>query len=82
MVGLPGSTWRQLEDTMTAATLDQVTDDKGARAATGSPETLVVETPQQLERLRDLGCDQAQGFFFARPMGARDVPAAIGHPAW
>ena len=43
-MGLPGSTWRQLEDTMTAATLDQVTDHKGARAATGSPETLVVET--------------------------------------
>jgi diguanylate cyclase (GGDEF)-like protein len=41
-----------------------------------------VETPQQLERLRDLGCDQAQGFFFARPMGAGDVPEAIGHPAW
>jgi diguanylate cyclase (GGDEF)-like protein len=41
-----------------------------------------VETPQQLERLRALGCDQAQGFFFARPMDAGNVVAAIAHPAW
>lgn len=29
-----------------------------------------VETSEQLERLRDLGCDQAQGYFFSRPMPA------------
>jgi diguanylate cyclase (GGDEF)-like protein len=27
-----------------------------------------VETPKQLNRLRELGCDQAQGYLFARPM--------------
>ena len=27
-----------------------------------------VETPQALERLRQLGCDNAQGYFIARPM--------------
>jgi diguanylate cyclase (GGDEF)-like protein len=36
-----------------------------------------VETPDQLQRLRDLGCDQAQGYLFARPMPAADVPAAL-----
>ncbi len=27
-----------------------------------------VETPEQLQELRDLGCDQAQGFYIARPL--------------
>jgi EAL domain-containing protein (putative c-di-GMP-specific phosphodiesterase class I) len=29
-----------------------------------------VETPEQLAVLRELGCDQAQGYFFAKPMPA------------
>jgi EAL domain-containing protein (putative c-di-GMP-specific phosphodiesterase class I) len=29
-----------------------------------------VESDPQAEFLRDLGCEQAQGFFFARPMPA------------
>jgi diguanylate cyclase (GGDEF)-like protein len=41
-----------------------------------------VETNDQLARLRELGCDQAQGYLFARPLPAHDVPAAIQHPAW
>jgi diguanylate cyclase (GGDEF)-like protein len=36
-----------------------------------------VETTDQLNRLRELGCDQAQGYLFARPMPADEVPAAI-----
>jgi diguanylate cyclase (GGDEF)-like protein len=32
-----------------------------------------VESEQVWERLRDLGCDQAQGFFLARPMPADDI---------
>ena len=27
-----------------------------------------VETREQLERLRDIGCDYVQGYFFAKPM--------------
>jgi len=41
-----------------------------------------VETKDQLDRLRDLGCDQAQGYLFARPLPPNDVPTAIQHSAW
>jgi EAL domain-containing protein (putative c-di-GMP-specific phosphodiesterase class I) len=34
-----------------------------------------VETEQTWHHLATLGCDQAQGFFFARPMPAADLPA-------
>jgi predicted signal transduction protein with EAL and GGDEF domain len=36
-----------------------------------------VETAEQRDRLRDLGCDQAQGYLFGRPMPSGEVPAAI-----
>jgi diguanylate cyclase (GGDEF)-like protein len=36
-----------------------------------------VETAEQLQILRDIKCDQAQGFLFSRPIPAPDVPAAI-----
>jgi hypothetical protein len=39
-----------------------------ARSASPSPEG--VETEQQLERLRDLGCTNVQGYLFARPGAA------------
>jgi diguanylate cyclase (GGDEF)-like protein len=32
-----------------------------------------VETDEQLRMLESLGCDQAQGYYFARPMPAHDV---------
>ncbi len=41
-----------------------------------------VETDDQLDRLRELGCDQAQGYLFARPLPPSDVAAAIAHAAW
>ncbi len=36
-----------------------------------------VETAEQLQLLRLIKCDQAQGFFFGRPTPAADVPSAI-----
>jgi len=36
-----------------------------------------VETAAQLEQLRDLGCDTAQGFFIGRPMWAPDLETAV-----
>jgi diguanylate cyclase (GGDEF)-like protein len=36
-----------------------------------------VETAEQRDRLRDLGCDQAQGYLFGRPMPSGEVAAAI-----
>jgi EAL domain-containing protein (putative c-di-GMP-specific phosphodiesterase class I) len=33
-----------------------------------------VETEQTWHHLATLGCDQAQGFFFARPMPADELP--------
>jgi EAL domain-containing protein (putative c-di-GMP-specific phosphodiesterase class I) len=41
-----------------------------------------VETDDQLHRLRDLGCDQAQGYLFARPLPPTDVGGLMTHPAW
>ena len=41
-----------------------------------------VETTDQLDRLRGLGCESAQGYLFARPMPAQDIPAVIEHAAW
>ncbi len=34
-----------------------------------------VETERTWQHLADLGCDQAQGYYFARPMPAADLPA-------
>ncbi len=36
-----------------------------------------VETQEQIHMLRTLGCDQAQGYFFARPVPAPIVPSII-----
>jgi PAS domain S-box-containing protein/diguanylate cyclase (GGDEF)-like protein len=36
-----------------------------------------VETAEQLQMLRGLDCDQAQGYYFARPGAAADVPSVI-----
>jgi diguanylate cyclase (GGDEF)-like protein len=41
-----------------------------------------VETSEQLAWLREFGCHQAQGYLFARPLPAQDVPAALDYRAW
>lgn len=38
-----------------------------------------VETSAQIEKLRALECDEAQGYFFGRPMPAREVSLLLRH---
>jgi diguanylate cyclase (GGDEF)-like protein/PAS domain S-box-containing protein len=40
-----------------------------------------VETADQVARLRTLGCDEAQGFFYARPGSADDIDARLASEA-
>jgi EAL domain-containing protein (putative c-di-GMP-specific phosphodiesterase class I) len=40
-----------------------------------------VETAEQLDRLRHLGCNEAQGYLFSRPVPAAQVPDVIAHCA-
>jgi EAL domain-containing protein (putative c-di-GMP-specific phosphodiesterase class I) len=39
-----------------------------------------VETPEQAGELSKLGCAMAQGYYFARPIGAADLRALLGRP--
>jgi EAL domain-containing protein (putative c-di-GMP-specific phosphodiesterase class I) len=41
-----------------------------------------IETEQQAEQLRAMGCDYGQGFFFARPLPPEHIPALLGNPRW
>jgi diguanylate cyclase (GGDEF)-like protein len=42
-----------------------------------------VETSEQVRILRELGCDFAQGYLFAKPVRAKELPAVIARvPAW
>ena len=36
-----------------------------------------VETAEQAETLRGLGCDMAQGFYFHRPLAAEELEALL-----
>ena len=35
------------------------------------------ETSGQLEQLRIVGCDQAQGYYFAKPLGSEQVATLL-----
>ncbi len=37
-----------------------------------------VESAEQAERLRGIGCDTGQGWFYSRPVGAEHIPAMLG----
>lgn len=41
-----------------------------------------VETAEQANLLRDLGCEYAQGYFFSRPLNVAAATRAIVHPNW
>jgi diguanylate cyclase (GGDEF)-like protein len=57
------------------ATIDAIV---GLAHAFGAPVVAEgVETPEQLEILRFLGADFAQGYLFARPIPADDIPALL-----
>jgi EAL domain-containing protein (putative c-di-GMP-specific phosphodiesterase class I) len=40
-----------------------------------------VETEVQLSFLKEIGCDALQGYFFARPMPADEIPDAVSWAA-
>jgi EAL domain-containing protein (putative c-di-GMP-specific phosphodiesterase class I) len=41
-----------------------------------------IESGAQLDSMRRLGCDHAQGYLFARPMPADELDALLGDEAW
>ncbi|MEI9900310.1 MAG: EAL domain-containing protein [Hyphomicrobium sp.] len=41
-----------------------------------------VETRQQLQRVRQEGCSEAQGFYVGRPLPAADIPHVLAGPGW
>jgi diguanylate cyclase (GGDEF)-like protein len=41
-----------------------------------------IETSEQLERARGLGCDFAQGFFFSKPLDSEGAEALLTRPPW
>jgi EAL domain-containing protein (putative c-di-GMP-specific phosphodiesterase class I) len=41
-----------------------------------------IETQQQLDCVRALGCDLGQGFFFSKPLDAPQTTALLASPPW
>jgi EAL domain-containing protein (putative c-di-GMP-specific phosphodiesterase class I) len=41
-----------------------------------------VETPEQLEQLRQLGCSYGQGHYFSQPLSAEAAAALLANTAW
>ena len=68
--------------------VDGLPDDPGDRAIVTAVVSLAhalgldvvaegVETPEQLAELVALGCDQAQGYYFAKPLPVADLGALL-----
>lgn len=69
--------------------IDEMSDGSGSAAIVGAVIALSkrlnmattaegIETREQLDYLRNEGCDEAQGYFFARPMPAADLVSRVG----
>ena len=39
-----------------------------------------VETKEQLDFLKENGCDEAQGFYFSKPLSVTDLEALLREP--
>jgi predicted signal transduction protein with EAL and GGDEF domain len=53
----------------------------GRGAIAGSSRSRGVETPAQANALRGMACTIAQGYHFARPLGADEVARLLAAPA-
>jgi EAL domain-containing protein (putative c-di-GMP-specific phosphodiesterase class I) len=58
------------------ATIVRLVQDRGLRTVAEG-----VETEEQLERVRALGCDRAQGYLIGRPMIRRDLEKLLARKA-
>ena len=67
----------QLEDERIVAAVVDLAANLGLRSIAEGVETL-----EQVEALRVYGCDQVQGFLFARPLPLADIPAALARRTW
>jgi diguanylate cyclase (GGDEF)-like protein len=70
---------RMLYDQTAAAVVDAVVRIAEALAVTVTAEG--IETVEQLQRVRELGCHHAQGFLFAKPLEAADADALLAERA-
>ena len=71
-----------VNDMMTDATSASIVESIVALAHTLGAQVIAegVETVEQLERLRRLDCDLAQGYYFSRPLEVDKVTALIAPP--
>ena len=65
-----------LKDTAITTSLASLAHALGVRAIAEG-----IESAEQLQAVRDLGCDLAQGFLFARPVSANEMGKALAEKA-
>ncbi len=70
---IPGSP----HDTMVASTIVAMAHSLGFGVIAEG-----VETREQLDFLTELGCEQAQGFYFSQPLLPSDLLNLLEHPSW
>ena len=58
--------------------MEAVVRHHGHRDAVARPQRQGVERDEDADLIGDTGCDEGQGFLYARPMGAEEVAALLG----